>query len=92
MLWDCANEIRRRNPRSSFFLTLDEQGRFKRCYMSLQASKLGFLQGCRPVNFVDGCHIKTRHRGQLLTVVGLDPNNCIFPIAIAAVEVEGTTN
>jgi hypothetical protein len=26
--------------------------------------------------------------GQLLTVVGMDPNDCIFPIAMAVVEVE----
>jgi hypothetical protein len=92
MLWDYANEIRRSNPESSFFLSLDEKGRFKRCYMSLQACKLGYLEGCRPIIFVDGCHIKTRYKGQLLTAVGVDPNNCIYPIAIAAIEVEDTTN
>jgi hypothetical protein len=91
-MWYYANEIRRSNPGSSFFLSLDEKGRFKRCYMSLQACKLGYLEGCRPIIFVDGCHIKTRYRGQLLTAVGVDPNNCIYPIAIAAIEVEDTTN
>jgi hypothetical protein len=60
--------------------------------MCLDASKRGFLQGCRPVIFVDGCFIKTRYRGQLLTAVGMDPNDCIYPIAVAAVEVEDTTN
>jgi hypothetical protein len=91
-MWYYANEIRRSNPGSSFFLSLDEKGRFKRCYMSLHACKLGYLEGCRPIIFVDGCHIKTRYRGQLLTAVGVDPNNCIYPIAIAAIEVEDTTN
>jgi hypothetical protein len=92
MLWDYANEIRRSNPDSSFFLSLDDGGRFKQCYMSLEACKRGFLQGCRPVIFIDGCHIKTRCRGQLLCVVGMDPNDCIFPIAMAAVEVEDTSS
>jgi hypothetical protein len=40
--------------------------------------------------YIDGCHIKTRYRGQLLTAVGIDPNDCIFPIAFAVVEVEDT--
>ena len=83
MLWDYANEVRRSNPGSSFFVALDEKSRFNKAYMCLDACKRGFLQGCRPIIFIDGCHIKTRFRGQLLAAVGIDPNNCIFPIAIA---------
>jgi hypothetical protein len=92
LLWDYANEIRRSNPGSSFFVTLDENSRFRRAYMSMEASKRGFLEGCRPIIFIDGCFIKTRYRGQLLAAVGIDPNNCIFPIAVACVEVEDTAN
>lgn len=43
---------------------------------------------CRPSICLDGCHIKTQFGGQLLTVVGIDPNDCIFPIAMRLVEVE----
>jgi hypothetical protein len=60
--------------------------------MSLEACKRGFLEGCRPIIFIDGCHVKTRYTGQLLCAVGIDPNDCIFPIAIVAVEVEATIN
>ena len=63
MLWDYANEIRRSNPGSSFF-AIDENSRFTRAYMCLEASRRGFLQGCRPAIFVDGIFIKTRYRGQ----------------------------
>ena len=88
MLWDYGNELRRSNPGSSFFVALDSQARFNKAYMCLDACKRGFLQGCRPMIFLDGCHIKTRYRGQLLTAVGIDPNDCIFPIAVVVVEVE----
>ena len=89
MMWDYAQEIRMSNPGSSMFIKLKD-GRFHQCYMSLDACKRGFLAGCRPVICVDGCHLKTKYGGQLLTAVGIDPNNCIFPIAMAVVEVEDT--
>jgi len=56
--------------------------------MSLDAYKRGFMAGCRPIICPDGCHIKTKYRGQLLTAVGMDPNDCIYPIALTVVEVE----
>lgn len=56
--------------------------------MSLDACKRGFLAGCRPIICLDGCHVKSKFGGQLLTVVGMDPNDCIYPIAFAIVEVE----
>jgi hypothetical protein len=60
--------------------------------MSLEASKRGFLEGCRPIIFIDGCFIKTRYKGQLLAAVGFDPIDCIFPIVATIVEVEDTVN
>jgi hypothetical protein len=83
-----ANEIRRSNLGSSFYASLDDARRFKRAYMSLEACKRGFLLGCRPIIFLDGCFIKTRYRGQLLAAVGIDPNDCIFLIALATIEIE----
>ena len=56
--------------------------------MALDACKRGFLAGCRPIICLDGCHIKTKFGGQLLTAVGMDPNDCIFSTAMAVVEVE----
>lgn len=67
-----------------------QSGHFSSLQMSLYACKAGLLRACRPIICIDGCHIKTKYGGQLLTVVGLDPNDCIFPIDMAYVEVEGT--
>ena len=51
-----------------------------------------FLQDSRPIIFVDGCHVVRRYIRQQLAVVGTDPNDCVFPIAIVFVEVEDTPN
>jgi len=86
-LWDYGQELRKTNPGSTLYLKLLD-GCFSSLYFSLDACKRGFLSGCRPVICLDGCHIKTKFGGQLLTAVGIDPNDCIFPIAMAVVEVE----
>ncbi|KAL0360085.1 UNVERIFIED_CONTAM: hypothetical protein Sradi_3693000 [Sesamum radiatum] len=50
--------------------------------------KQGFLAGCRPILGVDGCHLKGPHGGILLTAVGVDPNNNLYPVAYAVVQRE----
>ena len=35
--------------------------------------------------------MKTKYKGVLLTAVGIDPNDCIFPLAMGWVEVECTS-
>jgi len=69
------------------FLNLDGNA-FSTLYMSLDACKRGFLTACRPIICLDGCHIKTKYGGQILTAVGIDPNECIFLIGIGIVEVK----
>ncbi|KAM0899920.1 hypothetical protein ACQ4PT_020989 [Festuca glaucescens] len=46
----------------------------------------------RPFICIDGCHIKTRYKGVLLTAVGIDPNDCIYPVAFGLCEVECTSS
>ncbi|CAL2269925.1 unnamed protein product [Prunus armeniaca] len=47
------------------------------------STKKGFIDALRPVVGLDACHIKGQHLGQLLSVVGVDPNNDMYPIAYA---------
>ncbi|XP_062006062.1 uncharacterized protein LOC133723261 [Rosa rugosa] len=50
--------------------------------------KKGWREGCRPCIRLDGCHLKSVHKGQLLSAMGIDGNNGIYPIAWAIVEAE----
>ncbi|XP_075520701.1 uncharacterized protein LOC142553992 isoform X2 [Primulina tabacum] len=84
-------ELRRSDEGASVILKLtdgDDAPRFQRLYVCFSACKQSFKESCRPVVGVDGCFLKTNIGGQLLTAVGLDPNNNIFPIAYALVEGE----
>ncbi|KAK4382958.1 hypothetical protein Sango_2825000 [Sesamum angolense] len=66
----------------------DGEERFSRFLCMLWALKAGFKAGCRPIIGVDGCHLKGPNGGILLTAIGVDPNNNLFPIAYAVVNKE----
>lgn len=57
-------------------------------YICFEATKRGFIEDWRKVICVDGCHLKSTVGGQLLTAVGIDPNNSLYPVAYAVVDVE----
>ncbi|CAL2248310.1 unnamed protein product [Prunus armeniaca] len=91
LLWDYATKLKRTNVDSIVIIKCELEGerpRFQRIYICLAAVKQGFLRGCRPVIGFDACHIKGHHLGQLLSAVGVDPNNDMYPIVYAVVEVE----
>ncbi|XP_030925924.1 uncharacterized protein LOC115952789 [Quercus lobata] len=64
------------------------QPKFKRMYIRYNAQKLGFLGGCRPIISLDGCHLKGRFGGQILSAIARNANDNIFPVAFAVVEQE----
>lgn len=92
-LWDYCEELRRFNPSSTVVMDapLDEesgQPMFNRLYIFLASPKTGFLNGCRKIVGLDGCHLKREYTGQLLTAVGVDPINAMYPMAYSVVETE----
>ena len=60
--------------------------------ISFTRNERGFLAGCRLLICLDGCHLKTKYGGIMLTAVGIDSNDCIYPIAFAVVEVESLSS
>ena len=70
----------------------DEKTYFDRFYCCFSALKKGFMLGCRPIIALDGCFLKKPNVGEILTAIGRDGNNHIFPIAWAIVNVENKDN
>ncbi|XP_073138898.1 uncharacterized protein [Henckelia pumila] len=48
--------------------------------------------GCRPLLFLDGCHIKNKYKGSLLVAVAKDANDDLFTLAYAVVDAENDSN
>ena len=55
-------------------------------YIRYNVQKLVFLGGCRPIIGLDGCHLKGRFGGQILSAIARDANDNIFLVAFAVVE------
>ncbi|GJS11961.1 hypothetical protein Tco_0368757 [Tanacetum coccineum] len=95
-LWSYAAEILNSNPGSTCKMSVDSmpdgKNYFSRFYVCFKALKDGWLQGCRRVIGIDGCFLKTICKGELLSAVGRDGNNQIYPIAWAVVSVENKDN
>ncbi|GKA12272.1 mutator type transposase [Tanacetum coccineum] len=63
---------------------------FKRIYICLGPLKKGFKACGKDLLGLDGAFMKGPYPGQLLTAIGLDANNGIYPLAYAIVENETT--
>ncbi|XP_027907647.1 uncharacterized protein LOC114166966 [Vigna unguiculata] len=89
-LYDYAHELLKTNPGSTVKLKVKEnEGEpiFERFYTCFKACKDNFMS-CRPIIGLDGCFLKGKYGGELLTAIGRDGNDQILPIAYAVVEVE----
>ncbi|XP_074265484.1 uncharacterized protein LOC141587918 [Silene latifolia] len=91
-VYDYADALRKYNPGSTASVQCEGIERplvvFKRLYVCLNACKVGFINGCRPLLGVDGCHLKGAYPGMCLVAVGQDGNHNLYLIAWAVVEVE----
>ncbi|XP_020263270.1 uncharacterized protein LOC109839249 [Asparagus officinalis] len=52
----------------------------------------GFLNGCRPLLFLDGTFLKDRYKGMLLSTIAYDGDRGIFPLAYCICDQENIDN
>lgn len=90
-LYDYRLELMKTHPGSTIKFRCD-QGVFEAMYVCLAPLRLGFLAGCRRIISVDGCFLKGLYGGQLLSAVGVDANNCSYPLAWDVVNKENRMN
>ncbi|GKD79454.1 hypothetical protein Tco_1342075, partial [Tanacetum coccineum] len=95
ILRDYCLELRRANPNTTIKIEVERDSDpklqirvFKRIYKCLEPLKKCFKAGGRDMLGLDGAFMKGPYPGQLLTAVGLECNNCIYPLAYAIVEKE----
>lgn len=85
-------DLRKADDRNTIKLNTKVDGKrnewFHRFYMCLGALRESLLSACRKVMGLDGCHLSGPQLGIFLSVVGVDPNNSLYPIAIFVVEIE----
>ncbi|XP_047160380.1 uncharacterized protein LOC124830649 [Vigna umbellata] len=87
-IYDYGHELLRANPGSTVKIKVEnsnEECIFNRIYVCLKAFKDNFVS-CRPIIGLDGCFLKGKYGGELLTAVGRDGNEQILPIAYVVVE------
>ncbi|GJW32621.1 mutator type transposase [Tanacetum coccineum] len=95
LLRDYVMELKRCNPDTT--VKIDVYGEedpesptrlFRRIYVCLGALKKGFREGGRELLGLDGAFMRGQYLGQMLTAVGVDANNGIYPVAYGIVESE----
>lgn len=98
LLRDYILELQATNPNTTVKLAVQPEPNphsetrvFKRVYVCLGPLKAGFKACKREILGLDGAFMKGPYPGQVLTAVGVDANNGIYPLAYAVVEAE-TTN
>ncbi|XP_017416579.1 uncharacterized protein LOC108327380 [Vigna angularis] len=89
-IYDYGHELLRANPGSIVKIKVENSNDeciFNRIYVCLKACKDSFIS-CRPIIGLEGCFLKGKYGGELLTAVGRDGNEEILPISYVVVEVE----
>ncbi|XP_021984711.1 uncharacterized protein LOC110880496 [Helianthus annuus] len=97
LLRSYCDDLLKANPGSTIKIDVEPCGnstsptrQFRRVYFCFASMMRGFKMIGRPLLGVDGCFMKGPFPGQILSVVGIDGNNSIYPVCYALVEAETT--
>src|SRR5579859_6432845 len=82
----CENLINS-NPHTTAIIERDEDGKFKRIFISYGASTLGFAH-CHPLLGLDSTHLKSKYLRILLAATGVDALGSLYPLAFTVVDTE----
>ncbi|KAI0498927.1 hypothetical protein KFK09_019825 [Dendrobium nobile] len=74
-------------PGTVYRIQSTQTNRFQRLFWAFGPSITGWKY-CRPVLSLDGTFLLGKYRGTLLTAIGMDANNGLYPLAFAVVESE----
>ncbi|CAN0884115.1 hypothetical protein LINGRAHAP2_LOCUS14748 [Linum grandiflorum] len=91
-------QLKKADPEGTFVVEVDPvvPGKnyvlFRPIYIGFSCLRKGFIAGCRRFFALDGCFLKGEVPGMILSVVGKDRNNQMFPIAWAVVESENRSS
>lgn len=87
-----CEKIMELNPGSLATFTTKEDSSFHRLFVAFHASLYGFLQGCRPLLFLDSIALKSKYQGSLLAATAADGDDGVFPVAFAIVDTDTDDN
>lgn len=87
-VWDYCATVRETNRGLCVIvmtdrITLDLPPFLQWLYVSFNAMKMGFRDECRPLICLDECFLKSKFKGQLLSVVARDANSNMYPVSFA---------
>ncbi|CAN0826914.1 hypothetical protein LINGRAPRIM_LOCUS2416 [Linum grandiflorum] len=91
-------QLKKSDPEGTFLVEVDRVAGndtyvlFRRMYVGFSCLRKGFVVGCRRMFALDGCFLKGEVKGMLLSAVGKDGNNQMYPIVWAVVESENRSS
>jgi hypothetical protein len=77
-------EVAAQNPRTTAFVVTNDDDTIKRAFMALGCG-IDMLDHCIPVLAVDAAHMKSQHKGIIMSLTAQDGERAVVPLAVAVV-------